>query len=149
MINRKQLRDLIERTLSKYNLNSESGINLVFGTIQVESRGGTYLRQMSKNFDINKHAIGICQMEKATFERLKTKYWFKIELRPDKEISFPQLEYDLELSILFCRLRYLADSQPLPDADNVTKLGEYWKRVYNTVHGSGEVTQFIKHYSNK
>ena len=144
MINTKQLRDLILRTLKAYNLYSEAAVNLLLGTCLQESRGGTYLRQMSNDFDINKHAIGIMQMEMNTFNWMVEKYGDQYQLH---STQFEELEYNLETSILFSRLRYLADSEPLPDAHDVVGLAETWKRVYNTVFGAGTVEEFVDIYT--
>ena len=151
MINKTQLKSLIKRTLTRYSLYSGSALELVYGTIAVESNRGSYLRQVVKNFDIDRHALGIAQMEKATFEWLKEKFkpLVKIERIATEyyPIEFEELEYNLELSILFCRLRYLADSKPLPEPSDIEGLANYWKRVYNTVKGAGKVEDFIKKYN--
>ena len=146
MINVVQLRDLITRTLRNYDLYSEAAVNLLLGTCLQESRGGTYLRQMTNTFDIGTHAVGVMQMEKATFDWLKEKYWYKLGRYHDS-VEFAALEYDLRLSTVFARLRYLADPQPLPEAHDIVGLGEYWKRVYNTIHGAGTVEEFVDIYT--
>jgi len=147
MINKTQLRNLVKSTLTKYNLYSKSAENLVMGTIAQESKLGYYLRQISKgDFDINKHALGISQMEHTTFEWLKEKFWFKVNLRSPYKVEFVELEYNLEMSILFCRLRYLADSKPLPDAEDIKGIAQYYKRVYNTASGAATEQEFIDNY---
>lgn len=143
MINSNQLKDLIERTLKKYDLYSETALILLIGTCFQESRGGTYLRQMSSNFDIDKHAIGIMQMEKNTFDWMLEKYGDQYQLN---DVAFTELEYNLELSILFARLRYLVVPKSLPGRDDLEGIAKYWKKYYNTEYGSGTVQEFLHNY---
>lgn len=142
MIYKTQLKDLIERTLKEYNLYSYEAFQLVYGTIIQESKRGTYIRQNVDNFNINIHAVGIGQTEKGTFDWLKSSYEATI---PDlANIKFEELEYNLKYSILFCRLRYRKDKQPIPKTlDEQAKL---WKRVYNTIHGKGTVEEYLQNY---
>ena len=138
MIDKEQLRGLVERTLQKYDgLYSDAAVNLVMGTIAQESAFGTYIRQ------VRGPALGISQVERPTFEWLKSVYAEKYGLHG---ITFESLEWDLSAAILFCRLRYRVDKNPLPDADDIPGLAMYWKRIYNTSLGRGNVVDFIKNY---
>lgn len=142
VIHKVQLKELIETTLKEYNLYSKEAHELVYGTIIQESRRGTYLRQGTKNFDINKHAIGIGQVEKTTFQWLQSIYVSKYpELAT---VKFRDLEYNLRLSILFVRLRYLIDPEPLPKT--LDGQARYWKRVYNTKLGKGTPEKYMTNY---
>jgi len=143
MINKRQLRDLIRRTLRKYNLYSENAEFLVACTIAQESHFGTYLRQNVKKFKYSKHGLGIGQMEKNTFRWIKEKYGrdFGFENR-----KFKELEYDLEFSILLTRLRYRAVRNPLPYRNNLDAVWMYYKRYYNSFYGSATKKQFLKNY---
>lgn len=143
MINKTHLQEIIDLTLKEYNLYSNEAKDLVYGTIIQESKRGFYLRQVPKGkFDINRHAIGIGQMEKATFENLQRIFVSKYpELA---EIRFEDLEYNLKYSILFCRLRYLIDPEPIPKT--LDGQAGYWKRIYNTYKGSGKPEQYVKNY---
>jgi hypothetical protein len=149
MINTKQLKRLTDEILKEFDLYSKSASNLLIGTFLAESRGGTYIRQISKGeFDINVHALGIGQMEYNTFDWLETKYMNLLE-KHDLFYNywFRDLEYNLKYSIIFTRLRYLAVSEPLPEANNLEELGKYWKKYYNTIDGAGEVEEFVKLYN--
>ena len=140
MINKRQLRDLIERVLIKYDLHSDEAVNLVYGTISQESVRGTYLRQRSKGiFNINRHGLGIAQIEKATFDYLAKKYFYRIPTH----ISFEELEWNLEYSILFCRLKYLSIPEPIPR--DIRKQSEYWDKYYNA-NGVNDVEQYLENY---
>ena len=141
-LNKNSLKFLIIETLEKYKLYSEEAVELIFGTIAQESHLGKYRRQMVKNFDINKHAVSICQIEKSTFDWLKQVF---VNRYPElRNIQFIDLVYNDEMAILFCRLRYLVDSEPIPY--KLEDQAKYWKRVYNTIHGSGTPEQYISNY---
>ena len=139
MINKTQLKDLIDSTLKEYNLYSPEAAQLVYGTIIQESRRGTFIRQNVKNFDITKHAIGIAQIEYNTFIWLKRVFMSKY---PEiAQIKFEELEYNLKYSILFCRLRYRVDKEPIPLT--LDGQAEYWKRIYNTKYGKGTAKDYL------
>ena len=143
MINRSQLKTLVRRTLKKYKLYSEDAEHLILCTIAQESKFGYYLRQAVRNFAYKRHAIGICQMEKATFEDLKRKYGIRFGLN---NISFKELEYNLEYSILFCRLKYLSVPLSLPNRFDFNAVWQYYKRHYNTYKGSATKAEFLLNY---
>ena len=142
MIHKGQLKRLIDETLREYCLYSDNALELVYGTIIQESRRGTYIRQASKNFDIYKHAIGIAQCEFNTFSWLQKVYNNRFSLAL---IRFEELEYNLKYSILFCRLRYLIDPEPIPDT--LEGQAKMWKRVYNSVLGKGTEEEYINNYN--
>jgi hypothetical protein len=149
MINPKHLRMLAENTLSVFELNKGSAINLVLGTIAQESALGYYLRQNTKIFSYLKHGLGIGQIENNTFEWLRDHY--KTAKYPLGEYvqscKFLQLEYDLRASIVFVRLRYLIVPEPLPLKNDIMGMARYWKKHYNTYKGKGKVEEFIPNYN--
>ena len=142
MLEKYDMKNLIDETLKKYNLYSQEASELIFGTISQESHLGKYRRQMVKNWDISKHAIGISQVERSTFNWLQTVFVGKIPQL--SKIQFIDLAYNDEMAILFCRLRYLVDPNPIPKT--LEKQAEYWKRIYNTKYGKGTPEEYIKNY---
>lgn len=155
MMHFRQLRDLVVRPvlelLDKWNFAAE---NLIVGTISVESRG-EYLKQLGGG-----PALGICQMEPATHDSLWENY---LNYRPGiakivkslatgihprqdgKDFPHPrELEGNLYYSVAMCRIKYLQDSQPIPD--DVQGQAAYWKRVYNSAGGAGTVEKYIEAY---
>ena len=137
MLNKQQFRELIGKTLVRYELESPAAVNLLLGTAAQESAFGTYLRQ------VKGPALGIFQMEPATFDWMKSKYAEKYDFQnryPDDMV------WDLRLAILLCRLRYLVVSEPLPPAGDIDALAKYWKKHYNTEKGKGTEAQFIANY---
>jgi hypothetical protein len=130
-----QLRALIERVLREINLYSEAAVNLLLGTAAQESAFGSYLRQVSGP------ALGAFQMERLTFDDLVQRYGAVVpEIRT---FRFEQLEWDLRASIIMARVKYWSIPRPLPPADNVRALADYWKQFYNTPKGAGTVDEFI------
>ena len=142
-LNRVQFTDLIWRVLRPVEMASSSAVNLLLGTAAQESALGTYLRQ------VNGPALGIFQMEASTFDWLQEKYnHLKTpSIGSVRFAEFKMLEYDLWLSILFARLRYRVVPSPLPAADDIRGLAEYWKQHYNTHLGKGTVEQFRENYT--
>ena len=93
----------------------------------------------------NGPARGVFQVEPKTFDWLKEKYTHRFPILEGATSS--NLEWDLRLSILVARLRYLVVLEPFPAADQITHLGVYWKQYYNTPAGSGTVPKFVKNYN--
>jgi len=138
MFNKEQFKDLIERTLKEFNLYSESATQLLLGTAAQESQFGTYLRQITKHFNPDVHAMGVFQIEKNTFNWLRETYIKKdIQNLSDflKSKEHKELEYNLRLSIIIARLRYYIVPEALPNAEDIEGLANYWKKYYNTVKG--------------
>jgi len=137
---REQFADLVDRTLRRMGpeFAGPDAQALVLGTAAVESDFGTYLRQVGGG-----PGLGPFSMEGATFRWLSQKYmrrfcdeWTWVSL------NFSAQEWDLVAAIVFCRLRYWVDSEPIPAAADVEGLARYWKRVYNTELGAGTVGDF-------
>jgi len=146
MIEKKQLKELVEKTLIAIDLYSTDAVNLILGTIAQESAGGKYLRQLKSGI-----AIGICQMEPLTFN--DNCEW--LETKPDlmKKIQWfcgidkfkvTYLEWNLAFSIALCRVYYLRKPEKLPT--DINGYARYWKKYYNTYLGAGTEDEFIKNY---
>lgn len=142
---------IIEPTLSRFNLWSESAQTLLLATAAQESHLGEFLVQT------NGPALGIFQMEPKTYDDIivnvidpNTKY-LKEEIRlyfgflPSK-IYFDKLIYDLRYACLFCRLQYYRYSEPLPEKTDIDGMFNYWKKYYNRNPDKGDKNQFIENY---
>ena len=138
---RAQFRDLVRRSLERRGLHSRAAENILLGTAAQESDFGTYLLQRGGG-----PAIGAFQMEPTTFDWLRGKFMprFPELVERDKPGI---MEWDLDFACFMARLRYAANPEPLPPAQDVKALGEYWKRIYNTIHGAGTVAQFMSAYA--
>lgn len=137
--NAQQFQDFIERTLEELDpaLNSPVAVKLLMGTAAQESHLGTYLRQ------VKGPAVGAFQIEKATFDDIRDRFKDKYPVLAGREHW--ELEWDLRLGVIIARLKYRSDPQPLP-ADNIGEIAATWKRVYNTVMGSGTISEFVTNY---
>jgi hypothetical protein len=142
--NKDQFEDLIRRTLKTYRksfgegFDSDAAVDLLLGTAAQESDFGTYLKQ------IKGPAIGVFQMEPATFGWLCRKYGDKLPIL--KTLTVDVLEYNLKFAILLARLRYRVVPEGLPAVDDLDGLAAYYKKYYNTVHGKATVEQYIENY---
>ena len=147
MIHRKQLIALAEKTLKAIDLYSPDALNLVMGTIFQESLCGTYIRQLKGG-----QALGICQMEPATFKDIIENYLnynkdLKIKVIVETNVhrlEAEALEYNLALSIAFCRLHYERYLPYLPDSPE--GYARVWKCYYNTHLGAGTIEEFLENY---
>lgn len=122
---------------------------LVLGTAAVESGFGA-LRQHGLG-----PALGFWQMEPATARDLRDRF---LAGRPQLRIGVlrfatggmltdiepHELAWNLRLGAAFCRLRYVMDPRPLPDADDLQGQAETWKRTYNSYLGAGTVDHYLR-----
>ena len=52
------------------------------------------------------------------------------------------LWHDISAGIVFCRVKYRRDPNPIPT--DITEIAKYWKRVYNTNSGAGTISHFLE-----
>jgi len=149
MLDVKQFRDLVViPVLNSGQMGGEAATNLVLGTAIQESRL-TYLKQLHDG-----PALGLFQMEPATHDDIWENY---LAYRPDLarwvssltpfDRTSHELIGNLWYSTAMCRVHYRRDPEPLPAADDIEGLAEYWKRVYNTYEGAGTVEEFIENWN--
>ena len=129
-MNKEQLKNLIERVLKQLDLYSEDSVNLLLGTAAQESHLGEYIRQLG-----NGPALGIFQMEPATFRDIMANY---LKLKSE------YLEFNLVVAIAFARLHYLRVNEKIPNT--IDGYARYWKVYYNTCKGNGTKQEFIENY---
>ena len=152
--NYKQFKGLVREVLSQFDtqnvMTSDSAINLILGTCAQESLFGTYIRQLN-----NGPGLGVFSFERNTEIDMWQHY-----LQRKKEIS-KQLSrvcgvvgpdnnfamiWNLAYQIIMVRLYYWRDPTPLPEANDVYALGEYWNRVYNKNPEKGTTQDFMRNY---
>ncbi|RLC86933.1 MAG: hypothetical protein DRJ03_07475 [Chloroflexi bacterium] len=149
-MDKQQLIELIEHTLQHINLYSVSATNLLLGTCAVESRMGTYVKQVAGP------ACGIMQMEPATEKDIWDNFLeYRASLSGDifnltgvntyKPVA---LWGNLHYQIAMARVHYLRVPEKLPEYDDIDGLATYWKLHYNTSLGKGTITKFKKCYLN-
>ena len=127
--------------------DSEAATNLLLGTAVVES-GLRFLTQHGGG-----PALGVYQIEPATHDDmyssfldyrgdLKTKVMRRATDAPLEE----QLVTNLTYATIIARLKYWRAPAPLPAADDLAGLADYWKRHFNSMAGAGRTEKFIAAY---
>jgi hypothetical protein len=131
---------------------SPAAENLLVGTAAVES-GFMRLRQAGGG-----PALGIFQIEPATHEDIWDNYLaFRPELSSEvrglasqhifHEDMHRELVGNLFYATAIARIVYLRVKPPLPHADDLQGLADYWKAHYNTPAGAGKPAHFIERYA--
>lgn len=139
--NKAQFKDLVERVLAATDpdLASPAAVQLVLGTAAQESHGGSFLRQLHGG-----PAVGAFQMEPRTFDWLQTKYGEQYPYIQGHKAD--DMETDLRLAIIMCRLRYRVIVLPLPAANDLAGMAAYWDKWYNANPMKGTVDEFMLNY---
>lgn len=122
------------------------GEEILIATMATESLGGRYLVQEGAP-----DAVGVFQMQKATYNDLITNYllprWKKEIYITDFEFNaFERMKYDLIYAAQMARILYLREPNPLPKYDDLNGMWETYKRWYNSVDGKATKEGFIKKY---
>ena len=137
--------DLVQKSIEGYllpQLYTKAVGQLILGTIAVESDFGRYHSQINPNHE---GAKGVTQIERPTFNDLKARY--KDKYPKIRDIEWEDLSFDDMKAIVFCRLKYLSITSPLPKENDTEAMAAYWKIFYNSVLGAGKVTDFINKYN--
>lgn len=136
--------EIVKPSLQSIGLWSEAAEMLVAGTAVQES-GLRFLKQLKAG-----PALGLYQMEPATYYDVLTNFLaYRPELKakvaalmvPERQ-PLTQLVYNLDYATALCRVHYLRDREPLPEADDIDGLAATWKRHYNTRLGRGTAAEF-------
>jgi len=109
---------------------------LLMGTAAVES-GLVHLRQLP-----NGPALGLWQMEPATFYDLAQRYrqWKTMVTSPQP--SAEQVAWNLRLGAAMARLKYRDAPAALPAAWDIEAMESYHKRYYNSMLGATKPGEF-------
>ena len=120
----------------------DNAYNLILETVTVETALGK----------INDRTIyagmGICQFDKVPFQRIKDKSmrFRKLILRKlgvdIKLVQWEHLRYNTFLSLLFCRLYYIAVQDEIPAT--IEDRARYWKKYYNSYLGKGTPEHYLE-----
>ena len=150
MFNYRQFREFVSGTLEEISgLFSLPAVNLLLGTCAQESLFGTFLHQ------IDGPGLGIYSMEPETEKDIWENY---LAFRPNYRLAIIRatgitsphnreaLVWNLKYATLMARMQYRRDPLPLPPANDIRALGEYWDRVYNRNPNKGTVEEFIGNY---
>lgn len=157
-LNLSQFREyVVVPALQQIGAYSLAADQLVMGTLAQESHG-TYIKQLGKG-----PAMGLFQMEPFTHKDLwlnfiKYKRPLKAALLAMTSDSVDEnyytsgwpdhnsLVWNNRYAAAMCRTHYLRKPELLPEANDIEGLASYWKRFYNTIHGSGGVQEFINNF---
>jgi hypothetical protein len=138
---------VIKPTLHDLGMYSYSALQLVAGTMAVESDMGKFLVQLGGG-----PALGVYQMEPATYTDIWDNY---LRYNPSYvSLIFSMLDvthrppasrmiWDIRFATIMCRLHYRRVKEPLPEAGNIKGMAWYWKEHYNTKLGRGEPNDFV------
>lgn len=155
-MNSKQLMDfIIKPTLTHIGFCGRSDAVIISGTIAQESGCGEYIRQLGYDVDSKNGAFGITQMELFTHDSLWADfldyredlaakvYGLKIYTLTDAENLMGNLPY----AVAMARIKYLTIKEPLPNANDIKGMANYWKRFYNSPKGKGTEQEFVDNYN--
>lgn len=135
---------------------SDAARRLLLGTAAHESGGFVYIDQVTAGglaADQPGPAYGYFQMEAATHDDLWANFLqfrqpiaAKVRLyRSPEPDGVPQL-YNPFYAVATARAQYFRARPPLPAADDLPALAEYWKTHWNTPQGAGTPSQWLLHY---
>ncbi len=135
---------LIAPTLKEIGLYSDTALNLVTGTGLVESRYRVTVQIGGGP------ALGWFQMEPATHDDIWRNYLkYRSELASNVRSLLPSNQAQIPSATLLqthpayaaamCRIKYLRSPAPLPIYQTAFNLCQYWKNIYNTSKGKGQV----------
>lgn len=152
MLNSDHMRKYIIRPVLKHmSMYSQAAENLVIGTASHESLI-YHLKQGG-----NGPALGIYQIEPNTYQDLKHNYLIhrhhiyaklaELDMMADHyDNGIDNLIGNLYYATAVCRLIYYRRPEPLPKANDIEALANYWKDHYNTYLGKGRVEDWVRHY---
>lgn len=149
MLDINQFRKLIVvPTLTKLDMYSKNAEELLVFTCATESKGGTYIKQ------ITGPALGIFQIEPASYadvwefikrqSGLMTKIAIRFNVSAVPEAT--RMIYDLEFATMMARVFYRRFKEPIPDANDVNAIWAYYKKYYNTELGKATQKESIEAY---
>lgn len=150
MIDASQLEQYVIRpTLDQLDLLADNTVQLLLLTCAQESNGGRYLHQLGRG-----PAVGIYQMEPFTHDDIHNNFLkYKGLLRnsvnafkPSGKRGAGEMAGNLYYATAMARCHYLRDPHPIPQADDVQGLAEYYKRVYNTHLGAATAEEALEAY---
>lgn len=156
MLNNKQFRQaILIPALESIGLYTPSAEELLVATMAHESQGGTYVIQSAANGEIfTKGGKGIYQIETPTYYEVCLKLKQNTPLK-DKVLTscrfadippFEELIWNLRFATIIARINYARFAEPLPPANDLTKIWGYYKKYWNSFKGSATEDAFKTNY---
>ncbi len=140
---------ILKPSLSLLQLYSDDAEELLVFTCAVESDGGALFKQ------VGGPALGIFQCEPNTHNDLWRNFIFNehklisllaLNFACPKIPDVNRLIYDLNYATAIARLHYYRIKSPLPKADDIDAIYDYYKQYYNTPAGKSTKTKSIAAY---
>ena len=142
------LRYVIKPALTLLDMASPAAEALLLGTAAQESHCGRYLHQLG-----NGPALGIFQMEPATYHDIWENYIaYRPKIQKQLAILWPvrpepeEMVVNLLLAAVMSRIHYRRVPVPLPQAEDLSGLADYWKKYFNSSLGRGTTAEFITNW---
>lgn len=137
----------------RFKATQDQAVRLLAMIAAHESHGGVYVKQ------VQGIALGIYQMEPATFHDLLDYLRRKVKESPDFEALYTRLAeggfnedrlmYDLRFATIMARIFLWRISEPLPDKDDVDAMAAYAKKYWNTYKGKATQEHYKDAYLTK
>lgn len=145
----RHFRNLIVRPVCKHiGMWAENSENLMVGTALTESGGLKYITQLNGG-----PARGPFQQEPISFTHVLQYLDRKPELRKlvmdfaSSSIPLPgQLIWNFGFATAMARVYYWTFPEPLPDADDLRGMANYYKKYWNTELGAATPELYIRWY---
>lgn len=163
MLNNQQFRKCIIRpALTSVGLYSADAEELLIATMAHESLGGTYLVQhppAATELDASKlGALGVYQMETPThndiWERTISKrsnleglILRSCNYNEDYLPTSLNMIWDMRYATIMARMFWIRIAAPIPHAQDINAIWEYYKKYWNTHLGAAKKEQFIQNYT--
>jgi hypothetical protein len=142
---------VVRPALLYIGLKGRAAEQLIMGTIWKESGGAEFIKQYPTG-----PALGIVQMEPATEKDIWKNYLKFNQVKRSKVLAMlpayinsnederaKRLKTDLMYAVVMCRLHYFRVRAPLPKADDIQAMGEYWDKYYNCNPHKGTAAEFV------
>jgi len=130
-------------------MDSPAAEALLTGTVLMESRASQLWQKGGGP------AVSLFQIEPATFDDVFHRYlWHQQQklFAAVHELLVPKIDAEAQLAgnqffaCAIARVKYWMAPDPLPDAEDVDGLAEYWERVYNANPDKGHPARWAKLY---
>lgn len=129
---------------------SEAARRLLLGTAAHESGGFQWIDQVTNGPDVDGPAFGLFQIERRTHDDVWDSFLaFRAELAAKVQRfsisgieTVKQMQGNLYYNTAIARVIYYRAKPPLPHADDLDFLADYWKLYYNTARGAGKPQDF-------
>lgn len=145
LANKQQILDLAKLVCDTIGHGSNNNaVEMLVETCAAETLLGT-----ARDGTLYAAGAGVAQTDEGTFVWLKNKYQSRSVNETLKKVmnidlnrvSYNELDNSPALSLIFCRLRYLVVTAPVPVS--IAGRAAYWKEHYNSTAGKGTPQEYL------